>query len=239
MIFNPTGKLIKKYFKVNGSPLEPVHSFCYLGFDVKASGTVKHAMNTLFDKGNKAMRPLTLAIARFNIPAETSLKLFHSYIAPIALYSAENWAILTDKKLQNFSTESIFRETSNFKADILHRKFLKYILGVSKSCPNLAVYGETGEIPLSLHAFRRLINFWYGIANLPDETLAKKTLLENISLRTNWIKTVEKILGSFALTDAIESPLIFKVKAKTSMQSKFTEFWCKTLEEETPSRLLF
>ena len=57
MIFNPSGKMIQRYFSVNGQPLEPVQTFCYLGFDVKASGTVKHAMNTLYDKANKAMRP--------------------------------------------------------------------------------------------------------------------------------------------------------------------------------------
>ena len=56
MIFNLTGKFIKKYFMISGKPLEPVHSFCYLGFDFKASGSVKHAANVLHDKANEAMR---------------------------------------------------------------------------------------------------------------------------------------------------------------------------------------
>ena len=55
MIFNKSGKMLKNYFFINGKPLEPVQSFYYLGFDVKASGTVKHAMNTLCEKANKAM----------------------------------------------------------------------------------------------------------------------------------------------------------------------------------------
>ena len=98
MIFNLTGKFVKKYFTVNGKPLEPVHSFCYLGFDFKASGSVKHAANVLHDKANKAMRPLFLAVAKFNIPVKTSIHLFHTYISPIVLYNVENWALLTDKK---------------------------------------------------------------------------------------------------------------------------------------------
>ena len=109
IIFNLGGKFIKKYFKINGNLIEPVHTFCYLGFDVKASGTVKHAMNLLFDKANKAMWPLYRAIARFRIPTETSLKLFHAYISPIALYNAENWAVLSDKNILNFSNEFIFQ----------------------------------------------------------------------------------------------------------------------------------
>ena len=93
--------MIKRYFYINGKPLEPVQSFCYLGFDVKASGTVKHAMNILCEKASKAMRPLFQTIARFNLPVKTSLRIFHAYIEPIALYNAENWTAFTDKELKN------------------------------------------------------------------------------------------------------------------------------------------
>lgn len=239
MIFNPAGKLIMKYFKINDKFLEPVNTFCYLGFDLKASGIVKHAMNTLYDKANKAMRPLLTSIARFNIPVKSSIKLFNAFISPIMLYNTENWTTLTDKKIQNFCPTSIFTNISDTKADILHRKFLKYILGVSKSCPNLAVYGETGEIPLSLKGFRLLINFWHRVTNLSDNTLAKKALLENIALRTNWIKTVEKLLGCFRLTDMIDNTLLFKRNTISTIQTKFMDFWHKTIAEDTSNRLIF
>ena len=238
MIFNSAGKYIKKAFNINGNILESVHTFCYLGFDLNASGTVKHAINILYDKANKAMRPLMNSIARFNIPVKTSLNLFHAFISPIILYNAENWGILTEKKLENFPT-TIFTGISDSKADILHRKFLKYILGVSKSCPNLAIYGETGELPLSLKGFRLLIIYWLRLTNQPDNNLAKKALLENITLRTNWIKTVEKLLGYFSLTDAIGNPLLFNKRAVSSIQVKFTDFWNKTKQEETSNRLQF
>ena len=78
MIFNSTGKYIKEEFNINRMTIEPDKSFCYLGFEVKPSGTVKHAMNTLYDKANKALRPLLCAIARFSIPTKTSISLFHS-----------------------------------------------------------------------------------------------------------------------------------------------------------------
>ena len=65
-------------------------------------------------------------------------------------YNVENWAILSDRKLLNFTDTTVFGETRDTKTDIIHRKVLKFIFGVSKSCPNIATYGETGEIPLSL-----------------------------------------------------------------------------------------
>ena len=47
MIFNVAGRLIDTKFTINGEALEPVKSFCYLGFEVVASGVVTHAMNIL------------------------------------------------------------------------------------------------------------------------------------------------------------------------------------------------
>ena len=96
MVFNLAGKFIRDTFTLDDKTLEPVQSFCYLGVDIKCSGTVKHAMNVLNDKGRKALRHLVCAIARFNIPIKTSIKLFHSYIAPILLYNTENLSTLSD-----------------------------------------------------------------------------------------------------------------------------------------------
>ena len=185
MVFNNTGKFIRDIFTVDGQKMDCVQTFCYLGVDIKCSGTVKHALNVLNDKGNKALRPLLSAIARFNIPVKTSIRLFHTYISPILLYNCENLSTLTDKELAKFDQNAIFSNTSIAKIDITHRKLLKFILGLSRSCPNLALYGETGETPLSIKRYRLTLNFWYRVTNLPDTSLAKKALLENIHLRTN------------------------------------------------------
>ena len=239
MIFNLAGRLIKKSFTVNGEELEPVQTFCYLGFDFKPSGTVKCAMNTLYDKACKGMRPLMCTIARFNIPVKTSLNLFHTYISPIMLYNVENWAILTNKKIESFATDPIFADVADSKTDTLHRKFLKYILGVSKSCPNIAVYGETGDLPLSLKGYGLLINYWYRISKLHDGTLVKKALQENVNLRTNWIITVENLIRYFNLCDKTDTPGRFKSFAKDSIQKKYKEWWAKSLNNPDNARLNF
>ena len=116
MVFNCAGKFVRDVFTLNGEKLEPVQAFCYLGFDIKCSGTIKHAMNVLNDKGKKALRPLLCAIGRFNIPAKTSIRLFHSYVAPILLYNLENWSTLNDKTLQKVDIDFLFfqkRSTQN------------------------------------------------------------------------------------------------------------------------------
>ena len=238
LVFNSAGRFIKTTFRIDQNVLEPVQNFCYLGFDLRASGTVKMAMNSLYDKAGKALRPLMCVIARFNLPFKISLKLFHTFITPILLYNVENWITMTDKKLQMATNETIFTDINN-KCDILHRKFLKYILGTSKTCLNAMVYGETGEIPLSLKGFRLMVNYWQHLMNLPEQTLAKKALLENIQMRSNWIISIEKLMNWCNLADKIESPGRLKKAAYDTTHSKFVNTWINQLNDPNTSKLQF
>ena len=152
----------------------------------------------------KAMHPLMGAIAKFDLPGRLAIRLFHTYISPIILYGVENWSILSNLDIERFENISPFNKTEKAKADVLHRKLLKYVLGVSKTCHNLAVYGDTGEIPLSLKGHRLMLNYWKRLTSLPDRSLAKKALIENANIRTNWIVTIEKLLRCYKLTHVPE-----------------------------------
>ena len=109
MIFNTAGRLINTQFTIDGEPLEAVRRFCYLGFEVAPSGIVTHAMNTLNDKAKKALHPLMGAIAKFDLPVKLAIKLFHTYISPILLYSVENWSILSNLDIERFDNLSLFK----------------------------------------------------------------------------------------------------------------------------------
>ena len=236
MVFNNGGRLIKTKFKIDDETLEPVKSFCYLGFDIVPSGVVTRAMNTLCDKAKKALHPLMSAIAKFDLPAKLAIQLFHTYISPIILYGVENWSILSDLDIERFENQSPFNKTEKASADIAHRKLLKFTLGVSRTCPNLAVYGDTGETPLSLKGYRLMLNYWKRVSSLPDKSLAKKALIENANLRTNWIVTIEKLLGCFKLTHVPEKK--FKSASKTFIHSYFVNNWKNKLLSEDISRLI-
>ena len=239
MIFNPTGKYIKEKFSVNRMTLEAVKSFCYLGFEVKPSGTVKHAMNTLYDKANKALRPLLCAIARFNIPVKTSIRLFHTYISPIILYNVENWAVMTDKTLQTFTETDLFDHTNNSKIDIIQRKLIKYILGLPKSSPNITIHGDTGQVPISIKGYRLMIDYWNRLNTLPESNLAKKALKENINIRTNWIMTIEKLVKSFSLIETVDNPRKFQLLLKSNTRKYYISHWQRKIKGENLKRLEF
>ena len=238
IVFNTAGTLVKESFTLDGAPLEPVQSFCYLGFEVKASGTVKHALNTLHDKANKAMRPLLCAISRFNIPVKMSISLFHTYVAPIMLYNVENCTSLSDRNLQSFTEDTILKDRNDSPINNIHKKFLKYVLGVNKSSPNISVMGETGEIPLSIKAYRLMINYWHRIRELPEETLVKKALLENTTMRTNWIRTIEKVMNMFEIRFTEHSKK-FKAMTRNSCEIKYVKYWDYDLKNSPVPRLDF
>ena len=125
MVFNARGHFIKEHFHIKGKALEPVNTFCYLGFEIKSSGTMQHGASILVDKASKAVRPLQRVIANFRLPFGLSIKLFHTLIEPIALYNVENWSTLTDTQLEKLSIESVFSLIDKTPLDFLHRKLLK------------------------------------------------------------------------------------------------------------------
>ena len=190
---------MKTKFYMNGEALEPVKSFCYLGFEVVPSGIVTHAQKVLNDKAKKALHPLLGAIAKFDLPSKLAIRLFHTYISPILLYGVENWSILSDLDIERFEDISLFHKTEKSITDTVHKKHLKFVLGVSKTCHNISAYGDTGEIPLSLKGYRLMLNYWKRLSTLPEKSLAKKALIENANLRTNWIVTIEKLVRCFRL----------------------------------------
>ena len=131
-------------------------------------------MNILLDKTKKAARPVINAISKLDLPTSTAIKLFNTYVSPIILYNVENWAILSEKNFLKTDEMQLFNMTYTSTTDTLHRKCLRYVLGLNNSTPNLALYGETGEIPLSLKGYRLMINYWKLLTTLPDQSLEKK-----------------------------------------------------------------
>ena len=91
---------------------------------------------------------VTLNAIKFRPTEKTYFKIAPK--SPIILYNVENWATTTDKGLRTFTETDL---SNNSKADIIHRKALKYILGLSKSCPNMAIHGDTAELPLSIKGY--------------------------------------------------------------------------------------
>ena len=155
MVFNKAGRKSKEKFLLKDQKLEVVSSFTYLGVEIMTNGSFTTAVKALTDKAKKAMIPLYKTIMQFQMPFTKCKQLFNSFIESILLYNAENWSTLTDKQILKCREDSnkIYELASNTLTTTTQLKFYKFILGVNKSCPNLATFGEIGDLPLQLRAY--------------------------------------------------------------------------------------
>jgi len=94
-----------------------------------------------------------LKVEKLNLPYDLQWDLFNHTIVPILLYGSEVWG---------FESCEII--------DVFQRKFLKQQLRFKRSTPNCMVYGDTGQIKLSLTAESRMLMFWFKIAYSSDQT---------------------------------------------------------------------
>ena len=91
----------------------------------------------------------------------------------------------------------------------------------------------------SLKSYRLTLNFWHRVTNLPEKTLVRKALLENIELHTNWITTVEKLINRLKLADKIGNHEKFKKATKFAIDKIYFTFWENELGNPNLTRLHF
>ena len=147
MLFNKTGRLMRRSFWFGEEKLEMVREYKYLGFLVTPSFNLTMALVDLKDRGLRAYGALKTKLGitfRKHIP--TTMHLFDSLIKPILLYASDFWGTLKLPK--------------NNPVETLHRKFCKQLLGVHPQTINLAVLLEVGRLPLDLYAKKNATKNW-------------------------------------------------------------------------------
>ena len=198
-------------------------------------GSFKSARSNLINKAKKAMFPLWSILVQFKLPCLEATKLFESLISPIALYNAENLAHLTLREIESIKQNkiSLLDHMNNSYSSVLHQRFLKYVLGVNKSCTNMATLGELGEFPLQMKGMTALLSFWHRISQMPDDTLVKQAYnfsLESDSFQSEWIASVKFLLENLNMGRYFRNPSVvdknqFVTECKDKLKKKIVEQW--------------
>ena len=89
------------------------------------------------------------------LPIDTQLQLFHTLVTPVLTYGVELWRIEDCTVIER-----------------LQLKFCKYILSLNKCTYTNMVYGETGEIPLSLCVKCRIVKYWSRLITCKSKKLS-------------------------------------------------------------------
>ena len=152
MIFNKTGRLIRRNFYLGTIRLENVRCYKYLGLLVTPSGEIRTALDDLRSRALKAYMSLKNKLGgNFRNHVDDTLSLFDSLVKPILLYGSDFWGCL--KLPQNNPIEN------------LHMQFCRQLLGVQKNTTIAGVLLELGRTPLILEARKLSMKNWERIRN--------------------------------------------------------------------------
>ena len=132
MIFNKTGRLIRKRFHIKGITIENVRSYKYLGFLLTPSGELNRGLQDLRDRALKGFYKLKTMLANtFRQGIAKTLSLIDSLINPILLYACDYWGCLKLPK--------------NNPIENLNMMMCKQVLGVKKQTTHNGVILELGK----------------------------------------------------------------------------------------------
>ena len=147
MIFNKTGRTMRRAFFLNGVQLECVRSYKYLGFVLTPSGEILTGLRDLRDRAYKAYMKLKYDLGKsFTQDILTTISLIDSLIKPILLYASDFWGCL--------------KMPSNNPVEKLLLTIYKQLLGVQKQTSEIGVLLELGTVPLMLFAKKLALKNW-------------------------------------------------------------------------------
>ncbi len=150
-------------FMFNSNEVERVSHTSILGFEFHATNwhTASHSLSLLQRKQiNRRCALLPIS------DPELRCKLFDSLVLPILSYTSEVWGV--DKKIGD-------------AAELLHRQFLKHLLGFRDSTANVIVLAELGRFPLCFHWWQQILRYHNRINNpSDDERLIKCAFVEGM-----------------------------------------------------------
>ena len=89
-------------------------------------------------------------------PIPVILQLYETMLKPIMCYGSAVWGFTGDQHLER-----------------VELRFLKQILHLPASAPNMAVYGELGQLPVNLWWKERILKFWNRICSDDAPALLK------------------------------------------------------------------
>jgi hypothetical protein len=186
MIFNKTGRLLRRHFDLKGVQLENVRTYKYLGFLITPSGEIASGLKDLRDRALKAFMMLKQDLGTaFNQDVLTTLSLVDALIKPILLYVSDFWGCMKPPKSNPIEN--------------LHMMMCKQILGVQKQTTNIGVLLELGRIPMHIYAAKFAVKNWERIKRGQANSVLLASYRDAIEENLPWILDIKSTLEQNAM----------------------------------------
>ena len=230
MIFNKTGRLLRRSFWFGNKRLENVREYKYLGFLITPSLNLNSSLKDLKDRAMRAFYTLKSKMGdQFKRDIITSLHLFDSLIKPILLYGSDYWGCLKLPK--------------NNPIETLHMTFCKELLGVQKQTTNIGVLLELGRVPLSIYAKKNCVKNWERIAIRKDANFLSKASYEfSLYNNTGWAQSIKDYLSQIGLMNVFLNENVTRqanLEASEREKDMFYQTSFLTIQQNTSKLRLF
>ncbi|KAL3134763.1 hypothetical protein ABBQ32_14214 [Trebouxia sp. C0010 RCD-2024] len=155
-------------FVLNAAVVERVESYKYLGFVLHATKAMTFGTTYLVAAARKAMFAMRRRCALLGIrdPA-MQCKLFDTLVLPILTYACEVWAV---------------NPSISEAAEVLHRGFLKHLLGGRMSTASEIVLAEFGRFPLQIRFWQQVLRCHHILLALDNSRLVKLAMVDDCAL---------------------------------------------------------
>ena len=175
-------------FPWNHSILERVQTYKYLGVWLSSNGSFNVTRTCVANQAKKVSCGLLAILSQLNNPPiQIILHLYEVMLVPILCYGCEVWGFEEDKEIEK-----------------VQMKFLKRILHLPNSCPNVAVRGELGQLPIHLWWKESILKYWNRLCSPDIPILLKEaahTAIVNAAPgRHNWVSRVMNIFNHAGLS---------------------------------------
>ena len=195
---------------VDGETIEVVDSFRYLGIDLHCAKPMAAASASRKESAERAQLGLRSRCTQLGIvdPA-LRVQLWDALVRPTMLYGVELWGARDTGK-------------GELAGDLVHRDFLRRLLGVRSGTPNMAVLAEVGRYPLHIFAAKMLCKFWNRMVVMEEGRLVKQAFRASVALASrtpsnsthkSWAGQVVSFLASLGLPHDPNAPRVVDVKA--------------------------
>lgn len=194
-----------------GAHIEVVDSFRYLGLDLHCTKALGNAGSARSEAAGRSEWALSGRCSELGIEAPAlKMHLWDALVRPCMLYGVEVWG----DKLLNAKTD--------IAGEMVHKAFLRRLLGVPSGTPTMAVLAEVGRYPLAVTAAEVMLKYWNRLVEMEDGRLVKQAFLESAMLARAltptsvikpWAGQVASFLASLDLPHDLSAPQSVNIKA--------------------------
>lgn len=193
MVFQHPGSVaVSLHLTYDGSEVEAVDAFCYLGVVFHRTAPFSDAGLVRAATGHTAVMAMTRRCRELGIhdPA-LRLRLFDALVRPVMLYGIEVWG-----------PHSLGQVDAQFERE--HRGFLRRLIGVRHGTPSAVVLAELGRYPLTVLATVQVCKYWNRLMAMDEGRLVRLAFLESVRLaalptrhaiRASWAAQVASLLA--------------------------------------------